>query len=78
MERAFETPGHVEVVVDNEVGTVDVDCRDTDRTELSLTAESEGGRQRIEEATIECTPTARGHLLIVRFPHQHRWWLRRH
>ena len=78
MERTFETPGHVEVVVENEVGTIDIDCRDSDRTELSLTAESEGGRARIEEATIECNPSPSGHVLVVRFSHQHRWWLRRH
>jgi hypothetical protein len=78
MERTFETPGHVEVVVENEVGSVDIDCRDTERTDLSLEAQSEGGRQRIEEAIIECTPTARGHVLSIRFPHQTGWWLRRH
>src|SRR5580700_3795511 len=78
MERTFETPGHVEVVIENEVGSVDIDCRETDRTELSLVAESEGGRQRIEEATVECAPNAAGHVLVVRFPHQTRWWLRRH
>jgi|HubBroStandDraft_1064217.scaffolds.fasta_scaffold71293_2 hypothetical protein len=73
MHRSFETPGHVAAVVECEAGAVDIACQAVDVTEVTLAAESPGGNDLIERSVVVCSPSADGHLLSVRIPHQHLW-----
>ena len=70
MHRSFETEGHVAAVVECEAGAVDIACQAVGVTEVSLDAESPGGNDLIERSVVVCSPSADGHLLTVRVPHQ--------
>jgi hypothetical protein len=71
MQRTFATPGHVVAVVENAAGAVDIACQAVTTTEVILDASSPAGLERIEQAVVECTPSADDQLVSVRVPYQH-------
>jgi DUF4097 and DUF4098 domain-containing protein YvlB len=67
MHERFETPGALEVVVENERGLVSVECVATEVTEVHV--EGEGRAAELAEATsITCAPEGDGRLLRVAVP----------
>ncbi len=71
MERTFETPGGVRLYVDNQVGLVVVTARPTSTTVVSLEADTPGGDELVERATVGCRPWGDGHVVAVKVPHLH-------
>jgi DUF4097 and DUF4098 domain-containing protein YvlB len=71
MERTFETPGGVRLYVDNQVGLVVVTARATGTTVVSLEADTPGGDELVERATVGCRPWGDGHVVAVKVPHLH-------
>jgi DUF4097 and DUF4098 domain-containing protein YvlB len=71
MQRTFETPGHVLVLVENEVGLVELTAREGGETEVTLEAQSSAAEEMVERATVECRPSGGGHTIRVRIPHLH-------
>jgi DUF4097 and DUF4098 domain-containing protein YvlB len=71
MDKAFETPGAVRLVVENEVGLVTITARDTDTTAVALEAETPGAEELVERAVVECRPTGNRHLVVVKVPRLH-------
>jgi len=78
MHRKFETPGHVTVVVENEVGRVDITCRETTVTEVTLEPVSTAPPGLIDQALVEWSPSGDGHIVSVRVPRRHRKGFKRH
>ncbi len=71
MEKTFETPRGADLYVENEVGLVVVTARATDTTVVSLKAETSGGAELIERATVELRPSGGRHVVAVQLPRQH-------
>ncbi len=71
MEKTFETPGHVRLHVQNEVGLIDITTRGTDTTVVSLVAETAGAEELVERAAVECHPVGGGHVVAVKVPRLH-------
>jgi hypothetical protein len=74
MRNVFETPGETSVVVENEVGVVDIECVETTTTEVALEADSPEAAALVEQATVSCTPVGGGHLVRVLIPKSRRWF----
>ncbi len=68
MDRTFETPGHVRLVVENAVGLVAITARATATTAVSLEPETPGADELVERATVECRNTGDRHLVVVKVP----------
>ncbi len=68
MHEVFETPGPVTVVVENEVGVVDVECVETTLTEVTLEADTPAAQDLIEMARVSCTPGDNGRMVSVLIP----------
>jgi DUF4097 and DUF4098 domain-containing protein YvlB len=71
MEKTFETPGGVCLSVENEVGLVVVTARATDRTVVSVEADTPGGAELVERAVVECRPRGDDHIVTVKVPRLH-------
>ena len=69
MEKAFETPGGVDLHVQNEVGLVVINACATDTTTVSLEADTPGTEVLIERAIVECRPPGDHHVVVVKIPH---------
>lgn len=79
MDRTFDTPGEVRLIVENEVGLVAITAGDTAATSVSLEADTTGGEELVEHAVVECRPTGHRHLVVVKVPRLHGMrFLRRH
>jgi len=78
MHRTFETPGHVRVVVENEVGRVEITCRETTVTEVTLEPMSTAALGLVDRALVEWSSSGDGHLVAVRVPRRHRKGFNRH
>jgi len=73
MHRTFETPGRVLLLVENEVGVVDIVCRDGDTTEVTLDAETPEAAELVAGAVVECTTAGDLHSVRVKIPRRDRW-----
>jgi DUF4097 and DUF4098 domain-containing protein YvlB len=71
MEKTFATPDSVRLVVENEVGFVSVSARETDTSTVLLSADTPGAEELVERAVVECRPTGRRQLLVVKVPRLH-------
>ena len=71
MQRTFDTPGKVRVVVENAVGMVVITARAAATTEVTLEADSAGAQELVERATVEDQPSSDYRVVRVRIPHQH-------
>jgi DUF4097 and DUF4098 domain-containing protein YvlB len=71
MQRTFETPGKVRVVVENEVGLVVITARDSATTEVNLEANSIGAEELVEQATVEDHASGDHRVIRVKIPHKH-------
>ena len=70
MERTFDTPTPVRLVVENESGPVTVTAVGAATTSVSVSAESPNGEELVERTTIECRPTGDTHTVAVKVPRQ--------
>ncbi len=68
MERTFETPKPVRLVVENESGLVTVAAVAVATTSIAVRAETPGGEELVERTTIECRPTGDTHTVVVKVP----------
>jgi hypothetical protein len=82
MERTFNTPKPVRLVVENESGLVTVHAVAGvagTTTTVSVTAETPGAEELVERTTVECRPLGDTHTVVVKVPRQHGMrFLRRH
>jgi DUF4097 and DUF4098 domain-containing protein YvlB len=78
MERTFDTPEPVRLVVENESGPVTVAAIGAATTSVSVRAETPGGEELVERTTIECRPSGGTHAVVVQVPRQHGRRLRHH
>jgi len=78
MHRTFETPGRVVVVVANEAGRVDISCRETTKTEVTLESESPDSAELLDGAIVECARSGEREVVVVRVPRRHRRGWTRH
>ena len=69
MEKTFETPGGVRLSVEIQAGLVVVTASATDRTVVSVGADTPGAEELVERATVECEPTGGRHHVMVKMPH---------
>jgi DUF4097 and DUF4098 domain-containing protein YvlB len=60
----------VRLYVQNEVGLVAVTAIPTEETVVSLEAQTPGGEELVERATVECRPAGRRHMVVVKVPKQ--------
>lgn len=67
----FPTPEPVRLVVENEVGFVAVSAQQTDTSTVSLSPDTPGAEELVERAVVECRPTGRRNLLVVKVPKLH-------
>jgi hypothetical protein len=70
MERTFDTPKPVHLMVENEAGLVTVAAVAGATTSVSVRAETPGGEELVENTTIECRPSGGTHTVVVKVPHQ--------
>ena len=68
MERTFETPKPVRLVVENESGLVTVTAAAVATTTIAVRAETPGGEELVERTTIECRPSGDAHTVVVKVP----------
>jgi Putative adhesin len=68
MERTFETPKPVRLVVENESGLVTVAAVAAATTSVSVRAETPGAEELVEHTTIECRPSGDTHIVVVKVP----------
>lgn len=78
MEKTFETPGGVRLLVHNEAGLVAVTAGQTTETTVSLEALSPGAEELVERAAVECRTSGNQHHVVVKVPKQGLRFLRRH
>src|ERR1039457_3877521 len=71
MQRTFDTPGRVRVVVENDVGLVVITAREAATTEVTLEADSAGSGELVEGATVENQPPGGDYVIRVKTPHKH-------
>jgi hypothetical protein len=71
MERTFDTPRPVRLVVENESGLVSVHAVAAATTSVSVTAETPGAEELVERTTIECRSSGDTHIVVVKVPRQH-------
>jgi DUF4097 and DUF4098 domain-containing protein YvlB len=68
MEKTFETPGGVRLSVENHAGLVVVTAGSVDRTVVSIVADKPSAAELVERAIVECRPSGRRHLVVVKLP----------
>jgi len=72
MEKTFETPGGVRLSVEVHAGLVVVTAGATDRTVVSMEADTAGAEELVERAVVECHPAGAGgqgrHEVTVKLP----------
>jgi DUF4097 and DUF4098 domain-containing protein YvlB len=68
MERTFETPGGVRLYVEVHAGLVVVTAGATDRTVVSIVADTPGAEELVERATVECRPSGSRQVVEVKLP----------
>ena len=66
MEETFETPGAVQLYVENEVGLIAITASQTRSTIVSLEPATPGAEELIERAIVECRSIPNGHAVGVR------------
>jgi DUF4097 and DUF4098 domain-containing protein YvlB len=66
MEKTFETPGAVQLYVENEVGLIAITASQTRSTIVSLEAATPGAEELIERAVVECRSIPDGHVVAVK------------
>lgn len=71
MEKTFETPGGVSLSVENEVGLVVVTATATDRTVVSVEADTPDAEELVERAAVDCRPQGEDHIVSVKIPRRH-------
>ncbi len=70
MERAFETPSPVRLVVENEAGLVTVRAVPAPSTSVAVTADTPSAEEIVEATTVECRPSGDTHTVLVKVPRQ--------
>jgi DUF4097 and DUF4098 domain-containing protein YvlB len=68
MEKTFDTPGRVRLVVENAVGLVAIAATETATTRVLLEPETAGAEELIERAIVEHRLTGGRHLVVVKVP----------
>jgi DUF4097 and DUF4098 domain-containing protein YvlB len=68
MNKTFETPGGVDLAVEIHSGLVVVTATATDRTIVSLEADTAGAEELIERAIVESRPSGSRHAVDVKLP----------
>ena len=68
MEKTFETPGGVRLSVEIHSGLVVVTAGATDRTVVSIEADTPGAEELVERAIVECRPSGDDHVVEVKLP----------
>jgi DUF4097 and DUF4098 domain-containing protein YvlB len=68
MEQTFETPGGVRLSVEIHSGLVVVTAGATDRTVVSIEADTPGAEELVERAIVECRPSGDDHVVEVKLP----------
>jgi DUF4097 and DUF4098 domain-containing protein YvlB len=71
MERTFETPGRVWVVVENMVGQVSLATGDPATTRVTLTADAPDAQELVDRAVVECDQRGGRNLIRVKVPKRH-------
>jgi len=69
MEKTFETPGGVRLSVEIHAGLVAVTAGATDRTVVSVEADTTGAEELVRRTTVECESTGGRHHVMVKMPH---------
>ncbi|HEX4126385.1 MAG TPA: DUF4097 family beta strand repeat-containing protein [Acidimicrobiales bacterium] len=68
MDKTFETPGGVDLSVEVHSGLVVVTATETDRTSVSVEADTAGAEELVERAIVECRPSGSRHAVVVELP----------
>jgi DUF4097 and DUF4098 domain-containing protein YvlB len=71
MEETFVTPHPVLVFVHNEVGSTAITAHRDETSQVSLTAETPGGKDLIGRATVVCRPRVGREIVVVKIPRVH-------
>jgi DUF4097 and DUF4098 domain-containing protein YvlB len=71
MERTFETPGKVRLLVTNEVGHVVITTHPTTATSVALEPETPDAEELIAAALVDCRAAGDGFAVMVKVPRQH-------
>jgi DUF4097 and DUF4098 domain-containing protein YvlB len=71
MEQSFSTLHPVFVFVHNEAGLIAITAHRRTTSEVSLTADTPGGKEMIGRATVVCRPRPGRDVVIVKVPRQH-------
>jgi DUF4097 and DUF4098 domain-containing protein YvlB len=71
MHKTFDTPGDLQVVVDNAVGHVSIKTADAPTSSVTLEADTPDAQDLIDRATVECEPFGDRHVLRVKIPHRY-------
>lgn len=72
MDKTFDTPGLVRLVVENDVGLVAINARAGTTTTVSVEADTPGAEEIVERTVVECRPAGDRHLVVVKVPHWRR------
>lgn len=71
MQHTFETAGHVVVMVENEVGLVEIHASETTVTQVTLEGDTGAAEETIERATVESRPSGGSDRVRVKIPRLH-------
>jgi DUF4097 and DUF4098 domain-containing protein YvlB len=71
MEQSFSTPREVLVFVHNDVGLTVVTAHSGDASHVVLSAETPGGKELVERATVECRTHGGRDVVVVKVPRVH-------
>jgi DUF4097 and DUF4098 domain-containing protein YvlB len=71
MDKTFETPGTVRLVVENGVGLVAITAVATETTSVSLEPETPGAEELVQRAIVEYKRAGGSHLVVVKVPNVH-------
>ncbi|HWD53706.1 MAG TPA: DUF4097 family beta strand repeat-containing protein [Acidimicrobiales bacterium] len=77
MERKFETPKGVRLVVQNEVGLVAITAGPTAETVVRLEPHTPGAEELVERAIVECRAAGGRHTVVVKIPRHSMRFIRR-
>jgi DUF4097 and DUF4098 domain-containing protein YvlB len=77
MEKTFETPAGVRLLVHNDAGLVAITAGQTKETRVRLEAGTPGAEELVERATVECRPVGGRQMVVVKIPKQGLRMLRR-
>jgi hypothetical protein len=78
MERTFDTPKPVRLVVENESGLVTVHAVAAVTTSVSVTADTPAAEELVERTSIECRPLGDTHTVVVKVPRRRGMRFERH